>query len=317
MDDSPFDTDPNLWTAPKPAAPPPMPVAEVVATVPRWRMGLEPPPRIWTPFVAFGIFVSVILVAQITVVLINMGSTGGFDLNTLDLDLDDMLIVICISVATSAGTAIVAALFSPVPFAKRLGLMKPKIHATLWLIAPITSYALSLGFTSFIRAAMIQFNVEDPFPIDKIAEGHAMWKQILGIALVSLGAGFGEEFLFRGYMQTRLTQRIGFIGSVILVSVLFGIAHLNLAQGIFAAMLGMFVGTLAHRTGSIWPAIWCHAFSNFCALVVTFNLPDMTAPQYLAIVGLCMGAVIGGTVLMLWLTRNGPASNRISLAARL
>src|SRR5262245_43785264 len=118
MDDSPFDTDPALWEAPKPITiPPPMPVAEVVATMPRWRMGLEPPPRVWTVFVAFGIFVSLLIAANVVLVALKMGP-GGLSFEEIYVDLDDLLMLLGFSVCVSGGTAIFAAVLSPEPFAK-------------------------------------------------------------------------------------------------------------------------------------------------------------------------------------------------------
>jgi len=288
-----------------------MPVAEVVTPEMAWRMGFAKPPRIWTAFVAYGVFMSLQVVLIIVLVAMQMSGSSGFEIEDFDLTLNQLLFVLGFSVFVSGGTAICAAMLSPEPFARRLGLVKPKLNLLVWIIAPISCYALSLSFSAAIKAMQIQFNLADPFPIDQLVMGQPLWKQILAVCIVSLGAGFAEEFLFRGYMQTRLTKRIGFIGSLVIVSLLFGIAHLNLVQGTFAMLLGFYVGTLAHRSGSIWPAIWCHAFSNFCAIVVTLNLPEMKVPGYLAVIGLGVPTTVCGTLAMLWLTRD-----RASLTAR-
>ena len=49
-----------------------------------------------------------------------------------------------------------------------------------------------------------------------------------------LGPGFGEELLFRGYIQTRLRQRWPRLVALAVTACLFGFIHFDLVQGAFA-----------------------------------------------------------------------------------
>jgi len=76
-----------------------------------------------------------------------------------------------------------------------------------------------------------------------------------------------EELLFRGYAFQVLTQRLGTIPALLVLSVIFGIYHIidrpeQLAYVITTAVSGLFNGILIIRTGSLLPAIARHWGSN-------------------------------------------------------
>ena len=76
--------------------------------------------------------------------------------------------------------------------------------------------------------------------------------------------GFFEEFAFRGYIQFTLGDGIGFWPAAILLSVLFGAAHLgNPGEGWVGAASVVVVGLLfaftLYRTGNLWYAVGLHA----------------------------------------------------------
>ena len=71
------------------------------------------------------------------------------------------------------------------------------------------------------------------------------------IALVVLPP-IAEELLFRGYMFGRLRKRFGFWLTTIVVSIVFGIVHMQWNVGIDVAVLSVFLCYLRERTGTIW-----------------------------------------------------------------
>jgi membrane protease YdiL (CAAX protease family) len=85
---------------------------------------------------------------------------------------------------------------------------------------------------------------------------------LYGIGFIMVG--IFEEFSFRGYMQSTLGSGIGFWPAAILLSIIFGAAHIsNIGEAWYgAAMAGSF-GLLASfslsRTGNIWFPIGMHA----------------------------------------------------------
>jgi len=91
-------------------------------------------------------------------------------------------------------------------------------------------------------------------------------------------AAFGEEIVYRGYLQRRVRDimgdgREGIIVAVALTSLLFGIAHLE--QGIIGVVITamdavVFSAIKLKFDDNLWAAILAHGFSNTVGLVTFF-----------------------------------------------
>lgn len=75
-------------------------------------------------------------------------------------------------------------------------------------------------------------------------------------------APISEELIFRGVTLGYAKKVLSVTGAVCLQAVLFGIFHLNIIQGIYAALLGLFLGYLREAGGSIAIPMLFHAFFN-------------------------------------------------------
>jgi membrane protease YdiL (CAAX protease family) len=83
----------------------------------------------------------------------------------------------------------------------------------------------------------------------------------------TLGASFAEEIFFRGYLLKGLIQRWNPWLSVLLTAIFFALIHGGLDLMLYSFPMGVYWGIIVWRTGSIWPAITCHAFNN---ILITF-----------------------------------------------
>jgi membrane protease YdiL (CAAX protease family) len=103
---------------------------------------------------------------------------------------------------------------------------------------------------------------------------------------VIIGAGFGEETLFRGYLFERFGKLFGrSVASkmviVLITSVWFGLAHYSL-QGIAgteqALITGLAFGTIFAITGRIWMLMVAHASFDLTAVAIIYwNLETRVA----------------------------------------
>lgn len=93
-----------------------------------------------------------------------------------------------------------------------------------------------------------------------------------------VGAGFGEETVFRGYMFERLGKLLGpqvgaRIAIVLLTSVLFGLAHYRvqgLAGAEQGAVTGLVFGTIFALTGRLWMLMCAHAAFDLTAYGIIY-----------------------------------------------
>lgn len=100
------------------------------------------------------------------------------------------------------------------------------------------------------------------------------------IALVCIIAPITEEYMFRGVLMMSMS-RYGVRFALIVTSVFFGLLHGNIAQTPMAVLLGLALGYIALKTGSIKYSILIHFLNNTWA--TAFTLLYEFFPQYTTI----------------------------------
>jgi len=91
----------------------------------------------------------------------------------------------------------------------------------------------------------------------------------LAITVVIL-APLGEEILFRGFLQKLLEESWQDITRAVLItSLFFAFIHMNPVWVIQIYFLGVVLGYLAWRTGSILTSLILHSLNNGTALILT------------------------------------------------
>jgi membrane protease YdiL (CAAX protease family) len=95
---------------------------------------------------------------------------------------------------------------------------------------------------------------------------------------VTVGAAFGEETVFRGYLFERLGKLFGSDTSaraaiVVLTAGLFGLAHYA-EQGVpgvqQATVTGLVFGAIFAATGRLWTLIFAHAAFDLTAVAIIY-----------------------------------------------
>jgi hypothetical protein len=92
---------------------------------------------------------------------------------------------------------------------------------------------------------------------------------VLAIIVVGLLAPVGEELFFRGYMLTRLRQAWSPGPAILVSAIAFGIIHGEWVHGLLAAGIGVYLGLVAERSGSVIPAMICHAVNNTASVLLS------------------------------------------------
>jgi membrane protease YdiL (CAAX protease family) len=115
-------------------------------------------------------------------------------------------------------------------------------------------------------------------PLSTVWVGLSIFTVIQNLALY-LPMGFGEEVVFRGYVQSRLVQRLGAIWGILIATVLFTTLHLGFYElsplaTLSGIILFAMVGTLYHWTKSLYLVGMFHGISNTLLNTLPFEGTD-------------------------------------------
>jgi len=96
--------------------------------------------------------------------------------------------------------------------------------------------------------------------------GAAQWLLIFGGSVFI--SSFAEESMFRGFLLTTLLKKGDATRAVILTAVSWAIIHPNPYWAIPLFVMGVFIGYVAWKSMSLWPAIIIHGTYNLLTLLI-------------------------------------------------
>ena len=87
---------------------------------------------------------------------------------------------------------------------------------------------------------------------------------LLAALAIGAGAPLMEELTFRGFLQSALAQRLGFWPAALVTTAAWTGLHWGYSAAGMAEvfLIGLYFSWLLWRTGSLWPALICHAVYN-------------------------------------------------------
>ncbi len=155
-----------------------------------------------------------------------------------------------------------------------LGLALAVLFQAMWFLIIIVMGS-KLEFTSFLSL--------------RGYENYAFYSLPIAFALYVLFSVFGafsEEIAYRGYVQSRISSRYGFIAGVLVSSLLFSLQHIQFFQTnwitaflqnqfIYVFLFGLFVGYLFLRSGqNIWSVFAFHALMNIFNIALPIEIEN-------------------------------------------
>lgn len=121
--------------------------------------------------------------------------------------------------------------------------------------------AFRMAYDSQIGQMVLDFAGLDPSLVESMEL--ILGAPVLGVLYVVLIGPVYEEIVFRGFILGGLLRRgYGFFTAAVVSSALFGLLHLNVAQGINAFFVGLLAATLYYWTGNLKYAITLHMVNN-------------------------------------------------------
>lgn len=131
-----------------------------------------------------------------------------------------------------------------------------------WLLIAAGLGLFAFGFSFLVEAVYFSFITEDNTQADFQAAAKAGIFSLA--ALVVTGGIFtpiGEELVFRGVIGNAL-NRYGALVGIILSAAIFGIVHGLSVILLLAFLIGLILGWLFWKTGSLWPCFVVHIVYN-------------------------------------------------------
>jgi len=270
-------------------------------------------PRWWTPFAVIGLSLGVFLLVSFVATFLAFFIVHGSVSRSIITDPDSMtkvfesrvgmVLLILIPQISMILPSLLAAYLSPVEMRKRLSLVRGHWPIWVWVAA-----AFATPLVGMVSSMIVGSFMQDSENLKLMGEAFRFHGQngfLIPIAfLIGATPAICEELLFRGYVQTRLNRSWGPLLGIVVSSFLFAAFHMDLVHIIAVFPIGLYLGWLSWRSGSIYPAMLAHFVNNFISVVaVTLAPADQaemigapTAAVFLGILGL---GVLGVTTVIM------------------
>jgi membrane protease YdiL (CAAX protease family) len=270
LEPNPYQTQPQALESPIPiAAIPPIAVTNTK-------------PRLWTVFVtlitATALYLIASVVSVIVMIVLQSVSSDTSELPDIEVMLAEfsqhpaaLWVLVMPGQLAILVVTVVATLLSPEKFAQRLSLRTPRwplwVTIAATLAAPLVSLIWSIPLSFIVTSSE---HLESMMALFR-ASGQGFG--IIGLFLcVSILPAIAEEWLFRGYIQSRLLKRWHPAWAILLSSLLFAGFHMDPVHVVAVIPLGLWLGLMTYYSGSLIPAMIAHAYNNALSIIATVYL---------------------------------------------
>lgn len=97
----------------------------------------------------------------------------------------------------------------------------------------------------------------------------------LGILCIAVLGPILEELLFRGAITKALLKQYNPAKAIIISALVFGIIHVNPAQVVSAASIGLLLAWIYYKTASLIPCILIHILNNSLSVFLSLKYPEV------------------------------------------
>jgi membrane protease YdiL (CAAX protease family) len=259
--------------------------------------GPTPRVRIWPVFVALAASVALIIILQLAVGVVlgialamqgegTAHEPGPEEIERLFKTPLGFLVLGVLSQTAFLAVTLVALRERRVARRIQLGLARPALP--WWGYQSIALGSLLVAFVGNAAAALVQEHFGSDIDLAALHAQLGWTTGILFVAFLGIVPGLVEELFFRGYMQRRLLLRWPAWAAILVTSLAFAAVHIDLSWVAFALPIGVWLGVVAWRTGSIWPAVVSHMTVNSVVSVQSLAFEGAGASDFVKAVSILL-----------------------------
>lgn len=127
----------------------------------------------------------------------------------------------------------------------------------------------------------------------KMVEGLQIKGSLISMAYIGIIGPVSEEVIFRGAIFGKLRQCTTEKMANLLQALMFGLYHLNFIQGVYAFLLGYYLGEMRIKGESVYSSILVHMAFNLTSIAILYFLPEEMEGHLFFIFCIIFGALIG------------------------
>ncbi len=168
------------------------------------------------------------------------------------------------------------------PVGQWLGLSDGVRPRWQWIVFAMSTPVVAVTWAIVLTYAMSALDIDksrQAESLEAIFRAHRGWQLPALLVAVCLVPAVCEELLFRGLIQNRLLKRLSPPVAIMIAACLFSMAHVDVAHALGVLPLGIWLGILAWRCQSIWPAIMGHMINNAFMILTIQVEPHQDDPR--------------------------------------
>ena len=147
------------------------------------------------------------------------------------------------------------------------------VIAIMILISPFIGLLLEWNMMISFPEWALQFDSNSDAIVIAFLQMDTIWDLFYTILVIAVVPAIGEELLFRGYLQQKLSNWLSNPHTAILITAfLFSAVHFHFQGMIPRFVLGVLLGYLFYWSNSLWLPILAHFVNNAQAVIFSYPL---------------------------------------------
>ena len=147
---------------------------------------------------------------------------------------------------------------------------KPKVSDVYFLLAGYGAYFVgNLVVFTFLTSFVPGFNFDEKQNVG-FENINSQIEYVMAFVVLVVMAPLIEEAIFRGFLFTKVRKQLNFWPTAIVVSLIFGLVHLQWNVGVDVFILSLVLCFVREKTNSIWAGVGIHMLKNLLAFTILF-----------------------------------------------